>query len=99
MIWMWMVVFLNHHMRAWESNQPSPILLLAHHTLQFYHLIKYMHRISQQFLHPNYLQRESEQKNNAGNAIGQNVMMIKQKDTAKSDVMTAIEYIVTAREG
>ena len=35
-----MVIFLNLHMRAWKSIQPSPILLLAHHTLQFYHLIK-----------------------------------------------------------
>jgi hypothetical protein len=32
-IWMWVVIFLDHHMGA---IQLSPILLLAHHKLQFY---------------------------------------------------------------
>ena len=76
-------------MRAWKSIQPSPILLLAHYTLQFYHLIKYLHKISTP---PS--QRESEQKNEAGNALGQNVMTVRQKDTAKIDVMTATENIM-----
>ena len=43
---------------------------------------------------PNYLQRESEQKNDAGNAVGQNVMIVRQKATAKTDVITATKNIV-----
>ena len=46
------------------------------------------------FSTPNYLWRESEQKNDAGNALGQNVMTLRQKDTAKTNVMTATENIV-----
>jgi hypothetical protein len=40
---------------------------------------------------PNYLQRESEQKNNAGNALGQNVRTVGQRDSAKTHVMTTTE--------
>jgi len=36
-------------------------------------------------------QKESEQKNNAGNALGQNVRAVGQRDTAKTHVMTATE--------
>jgi len=33
-------------------------------------------------------QTESQQKNNAGNALGQNVRAVGQRDTAKTHVMT-----------
>ena len=34
--------------------------------------------------HPNYLQRELEQKGNAENALGKNVKRVGQRDTAKT---------------
>jgi len=32
-IWVWIMILLNHHTRAWKSIQPSPILFLAHSSI------------------------------------------------------------------
>ena len=39
-------------------------------------------------------QRGSEQKSNAGNALGEDVRIIGQKDIAKTHGITATEYII-----
>ena len=77
-----------------EVNSAQPILLLAHHKLQFYYLVNDLHNMSWQFQHPKYLQRASEQKSNAGNALGENARAVGLRDTAKTHMMTATEWIV-----
>ena len=88
-----MAIFFNHNMKAWKSIQPSPIMLLANHKLQFYYPVKDLQKMSKQFQHPHYLQRKSVQRNNAGNAFSENVRAVGQRDTAKSHIMTATEKI------
>ena len=38
------VILFNHHIKGWKSIQPSPILLLAHHKLQFYYPVNDLHK-------------------------------------------------------
>ena len=74
-------------MKGWKSIQPSPILLLAHHKLQFYYPLNDLTRCPSNFS----TQGGSEQKSNAGNALGEDVRIIGQKDIEKTYGMTAAE--------
>ena len=67
---------------------PSQITVLLHNKRPGQDVLAIL---ASQFQHPSYLQRESEHKNDAGNALGQNVRAVGQRDTTQNHVMTATE--------
>ena len=74
-------------MKGWKSIQPSPILLLAHHKLQFYYPVNDLHNMSAP-------KEDHSSEKQCWKCFSENARAVGLRDTAKTHMMAATEWIV-----